>query len=173
VGWFTTIFPIRLELSPRADELEALRSIKDQLRRVPNRGFGYGVLRYLSPADEFRNDMAAQPEPEVAFNYLGQLGESSSPIDASESNISPRAHRPNLLEIDAMVTGGRLQIVWSYSENVHRRETIEKLAATGVESLRALIATTRAPRDGALSPSEFAKSGLDRRDLQKLLTKLR
>ena len=47
VGWFTTIFPVLLELSNSSGPGETLKSIKEQLRRVPNRGIGYGLLRYL------------------------------------------------------------------------------------------------------------------------------
>ncbi|MFQ3490906.1 hypothetical protein, partial [Enterobacter asburiae] len=54
VGWFTTVFPVALEIDTAAPDLEAsgelalvLKSVKEQLRRVPNAGFGYGALRYL------------------------------------------------------------------------------------------------------------------------------
>ena len=47
VGWFTTIFPVCLELGSGTSTVETLRSVKEQLRRVPHRGIGYGLLRYL------------------------------------------------------------------------------------------------------------------------------
>ena len=57
VGWFTSLFPVRLELG--ALDLEealaggaalgrALKSIKEQLRALPDKGLGYGLLRYLN-----------------------------------------------------------------------------------------------------------------------------
>jgi len=47
IGWFTTIFPVLLTWRgfPARGGTEG---IKEQLRSVPNRGIGYGVLRYLS-----------------------------------------------------------------------------------------------------------------------------
>ena len=71
VGWFTSIFPLRLELPASGNRWEpgaALKAIKEQLRQVPQHGIGYGILRYLCPD----LDLAAQPEPSIVFNYLGQ-----------------------------------------------------------------------------------------------------
>ena len=57
VGWFTSLFPVRLELGA-ANVEEALgggaalgrvlKSIKEQLRALPDKGIGYGLLRYLN-----------------------------------------------------------------------------------------------------------------------------
>src|SRR5207237_1180346 len=68
VGWFTTIFPVRLPLGA-ADVGARLRATKELLRAIPRRGLGYGVLRYLDGAETLR----AQTTPDVVFNYLGQF----------------------------------------------------------------------------------------------------
>ncbi|PWS22276.1 hypothetical protein DKP78_19235, partial [Enterococcus faecium] len=75
VGWFTTVFPVALEIGTAAPDLDAsgelagvLKSVKEQLRRVPNAGFGYGALRYLGGSDQLRSFAA----PEVVLNYLGR-----------------------------------------------------------------------------------------------------
>ncbi|MGH9822405.1 MAG: condensation domain-containing protein, partial [Blastocatellia bacterium] len=48
VGWFTVVFPLRLNPGSSAEPSAALRRIKDQLKAVPQRGLGYGLLRYES-----------------------------------------------------------------------------------------------------------------------------
>ncbi|MBC1223946.1 amino acid adenylation domain-containing protein [Nostoc sp. UCD121] len=98
VGWFTSIFPVLLKLEDRNDPGEVLKSVKEQLRRIPNRGIGYGILRYLSPDESDRdrgasrreallrsplasplgrsaerNQLQAFSKAEVSFNYLGQF----------------------------------------------------------------------------------------------------
>ena len=45
VGWFTSLFPVNL--TPAADLGASIKSIKEQLRNVPDKGLGYGALRYL------------------------------------------------------------------------------------------------------------------------------
>ena len=71
VGWFTTIFPVLLQLEHAATPAEALKSVKEQLRRIPKGGIGYGVLRYLSQDTEVTEKLRALPQAEVYFNYLG------------------------------------------------------------------------------------------------------
>src|SRR6185369_16586321 len=73
VGWFTTVFPVLLDLGTVADELEALKIVKDQLRAIPARGIGYGLLRYLSRDESIGERLRTMPQAEVSFNYLGHL----------------------------------------------------------------------------------------------------
>jgi NRPS condensation-like uncharacterized protein len=47
VGWFTSMYPVIL--NTEGDNLnEKIKSLKEQLRGVPNKGFNFGVLKYLS-----------------------------------------------------------------------------------------------------------------------------
>ncbi|OPG79861.1 non-ribosomal peptide synthetase, partial [Pseudomonas ogarae] len=47
VGWFTSVYPVRL--SPVGDDFSAsIKAIKEQLRAVPHKGLGHGVVRYLA-----------------------------------------------------------------------------------------------------------------------------
>ena len=124
------MFDIRNASTP----LEVLRAVKEQLRAVPNRGIGYGLLRYLSD----RTDVwAGSPQAEVRFNYLGQLDRSlasSNLFDAAQHASgqaqSPRGERGYLLNIISSVTNGELRFDWTYSENIHAMKTIESVAET-------------------------------------------
>ncbi|NKX06661.1 hypothetical protein GS944_03885 [Rhodococcus hoagii] len=69
VGWFTTVYPVLLDV-PDGSVPSALKSVKEQLRRVPNHGFGYGALRYLSAAGA---ELASGSAAPVLFNYLGRV----------------------------------------------------------------------------------------------------
>ncbi|WP_258087589.1 condensation domain-containing protein, partial [Xenorhabdus bovienii] len=42
VGWFTTVYPVRLEM--QAGVTETIIHTKEMLRAVPNKGIGYGAL---------------------------------------------------------------------------------------------------------------------------------
>ncbi|MGV8295394.1 condensation domain-containing protein, partial [Pseudomonas aeruginosa] len=68
VGWFTSLYPVRL--SPRQNLADSVKAIKEQLRAIPSRGIGYGLLRYLGSA-EARRTLETLPEGEIVFNYLG------------------------------------------------------------------------------------------------------
>jgi len=149
VGWFTTQYPVVLEKQEGSKTGEILKQVKEQVRGVPNRGTGYGLLKYMSDegaTEEIRRGSGAQ----VSFNYLGQFdqvlnqgalfelaNESVGPV------VSPKENRPHLLEINGSVVGGQLRLGWGYSEELHRRETIEQLAEAFKENLQKLIAHCR------------------------------
>jgi non-ribosomal peptide synthase protein (TIGR01720 family) len=144
VGWFTSVFPVLLELTPECDAGDALKAVKEQLRAIPQRGIGYGIWRYLS-----RRELSAESapcEPQLAFNYLGQLDQDIAetglfrPVrENAGAGRSAHGHRKHLLEVNAMVTGGRLLFVWNYSGALHEHATIEKLAQEYIGKLQALL----------------------------------
>ena len=180
VGWFTTIFPVVIDLAEAPTSVAALRLVKEQLRAIPERGIGYGLLRYTSSAGEIVSALSDQPQAEIRFNYLGQtdrsLSQSSLFKPAPEStgpSQSPQRERGYLLNVIGAVTGGALRLAWTYSENRHRRETIERLANDYVEELLALIAQSRTSQAASYSPTDFPGANLSQKDLEKVLARLR
>jgi non-ribosomal peptide synthase protein (TIGR01720 family) len=146
VGWFTAIFPLLLDLEHARNGEDALRLVKEQIRSVPNGGIGYGLLRYMNADGEIRKKMRGLPEAEVCFNYAGQFGRilptASLPNEEQESEGAPRSplgKRPFLIEVSVIITSGALRVEWQYSENAHRRSTIESLTAWYMEALQSLI----------------------------------
>jgi non-ribosomal peptide synthase protein (TIGR01720 family) len=176
VGWFTTIFPVVVEQTPGARPEERLKAIKEQLRAIPTRGIGYGLLRYLSGEREVVEQLKSTPAPKVSFNYLGQFdqelsddrrfGAATGPQGAWQSAKQLRRH---LLDINGWVRDGRLSLQLSYSENVHRRQTIDELARGVMEALQALIAACQAAEVGGATPSDFPEAKLDQQQLDKFM----
>ncbi len=182
VGSFSAVYPIVLELADGGDPMEALgeslKAIKEQLRRVPGGGFGYGLLRYLSGNEEIAERLRSLHQAEVRFSYLGQFDQvlqESSPFMPSRRTIgalrSPRRDRSHLLEINGVTQRGRLRLDWTYSENLHRRATIERLAQDFVEALRRLIAHCQSPEVGGYTPSDFPLANVSQRQLDGLIAR--
>src|SRR5262249_16245879 len=84
VGWFTSLFPVRLD--PGTLDLDealaggpalgrAVKIIKEQLRAIPDNGFGYGLLRYLNV--QTASQLAPFLTPPLAFNHLGRFAASA------------------------------------------------------------------------------------------------
>ncbi len=179
VGWFTTMYPVWLHLAA-AGRGEALKGIKEQLRRIPQRGIGYGLLRYLSRNQSVQEKLRALPTPEVSFNYLGQFDQSLTQtglfkIVADETGpvCNPRAKRQHRLDITAMVMQDCLQIEWMYSKHLHRQTTIENLAQNFVKTLRALIEHCQNVEAAGYTPSDFPGAKLNQQALDKLMGKIR
>jgi amino acid adenylation domain-containing protein/non-ribosomal peptide synthase protein (TIGR01720 family) len=176
VGWFTTLFPVRLELPESEHSGEALKAVKEQLRAIPQRGLGYGLLRYVREQHDIAQLSSAPHTAEVSFNYLGQFDQTlpdGAPFRfASESagrEQSERAVRSHQLDIVGMIIDKRLRISFQFSENLHRRETIEGLADRFGTSLRGLIEHCLSPDAGGASPSDFPLADVDQATLDRLL----
>ncbi|KAA3664907.1 MAG: hypothetical protein DWQ04_03355 [Chloroflexi bacterium] len=112
VGWFTSLFPTTLTLAESDDLGDSLQQVKSHLHSIPQQGIGYGVLRYLAD-DETRQQLAALPQPEILFNYLGQVdslgaGSLFRPIHA---DVGPgyglENRRAHVLDVNARVENGR------------------------------------------------------------------
>jgi amino acid adenylation domain-containing protein/non-ribosomal peptide synthase protein (TIGR01720 family) len=174
VGWFTSLYPVVLDVGDCAEPGEVLKAVKEQMRAIPNRGIGYGLLRYLRQ-DELGARTRELPPAEIRFNYLGQfdqvLTESGVFAFAAESSGESQGgegRRGVLLEVNGMVVDGCLQLDWTYSETVHRRETVEALARSFLRALQDLIEHCLAPDAGGYTPSDFPLAGLDQGALQRI-----
>jgi amino acid adenylation domain-containing protein/non-ribosomal peptide synthase protein (TIGR01720 family) len=132
VGWFNSIFPVLIELPAGAGLAAAATAVAEQLGQVPNGGIGYGLLRYLTSDPALAGEVRAIPRHEVFFNYLGRSARTSSrdglfrPATESPGPAqSPRGMRQSLLWISGEMVAYGLAFQWVYSENKHRRSTIE------------------------------------------------
>ncbi|HEX6717999.1 MAG TPA: amino acid adenylation domain-containing protein [Pyrinomonadaceae bacterium] len=175
VGWFTTIYPVLQSVSPDTAPLEALKTVKERMRQVPRQGLDYGLLRFLSREADLTEQLQAQPKAEISFNYAGQFDQTLPKLAgfewAQESYgplQSPNSKRRYLLEFNAFVAGGRMRIDWTYSQNFHRRATIEHLAESFVAILRSLIADCRSGELVGYTPSDFSAAALSQAELDSL-----
>jgi non-ribosomal peptide synthase protein (TIGR01720 family)/FkbM family methyltransferase len=179
VGWFTSVFPVILE-TPDSKEFGAtLKSIKEQLRGAPNRGIGYGLLRYLNTDAEVAPRLSSQAQAEVSFNYLGKFetSETNSSIigarrETAAPTRSPRNQRRYLLEINGGVNEGQLRLSWAYSTNRHQRASIEQLANDFIETLRSLIDHCVNLNERSYTPSDFPDADLNQSELDDLMAEL-
>lgn len=177
VGWFTAIFPVELAIKPGLEVGEALTCVREQMRTIPRRGIGYGLLRYLSL--DGREKLGELPQPEISFNYLGrfdQVLEGGGIFSAAGEEVGPnrsnRGARMYLLDINCAVMGGQLGISWGYSESVHERGTIERLAEEFLKYLQAIIDYCQNAEAEGYKPSDFDKIRIDQKELDRLLSEI-
>ncbi|MBG0857036.1 amino acid adenylation domain-containing protein [Streptomyces spinoverrucosus] len=158
VGWFTSVFPVRLDPGPvdlaeafaggPAAE-EAVRRVREHLAALPANGVGYGMLRHLNPRT--REVLAGHEEASVEFNYLGRFGipeetDWSYAPEEEVADIGPEAamRQGHALEINVVTEdradGPVLAAHWSYLEGLLPRETVQDLARTWFRALKGLIA---------------------------------
>ncbi|WP_205314789.1 non-ribosomal peptide synthetase [Nonomuraea lactucae] len=179
VGWFTSIFPVRLSAADLRDPAEVLKSVKEQLRSSPRRGVGYGALRHLTDAEDAGvRRLRSLPDPQVSFNYLGgRSGDGEPgllaralPAELTGLNVGTEQSRSHVLQVEAAQTDdGRMQFEWYYSGNLHREETVRRVAESYADALRRLIEHCLSPQAGGFTPSDFPLAGLDAESLAAIM----
>ncbi|WEF32912.1 non-ribosomal peptide synthetase [Pseudoduganella chitinolytica] len=128
MGWFTSLFP--LELRAGADVADTIRTVKEALRAIPDKGVGFGALL----------GYAGHALPAICFNYLGQLekqaagGDDWALTDDSLVLLSGERNRDGYrLVITGAVLDGQMRFT------VESRAGAE-LAAGVADALRAALA---------------------------------
>ncbi|WP_343596219.1 amino acid adenylation domain-containing protein [Pseudomonas sp.] len=177
LGWFTSLFPVAL--TPTDDLAGSLKAIKEQLRGVPERGIGHGVLRYLgSPAQQAA--LQALPAARVTFNYLGQFdqgfGEDRLFAPAMESvGATQAADAPlgNWLSVNGQVLGGELELGFTFSQAMFDEPVIARLADDYASELVALVEHCLDSQAGGATPADFPLAGLTQAQLDALPVDLR
>ncbi|NPC79102.1 amino acid adenylation domain-containing protein, partial [Pyxidicoccus fallax] len=174
VGWFTSTFPLEVELPAGGSSGDGLRALRDARRKLPANGVGYGLLRYLR--EDTAGALRAAPRAEVGFNYLGQLdaaarGSERFALTEEPSGAwhGPGGRRPHRIEVNAVVSDGRLRVVWAYSQNLHTRATIESVAHRFLAALRELVEGRSTPDAARRSPGDFPLARLTPAVLERVL----
>ncbi|WP_404529681.1 amino acid adenylation domain-containing protein [Paenibacillus sp. RC253] len=171
VGWLTSRYPVRLSF-PAGQALSVqIKTVKEELRRVPNKGIGYGLLRYTSDQTE---DGPAGQTPEISFNYLGQYdlkpdGHMRPSPYHGGLTVSERHVRTYLLEIHGMVYEGKLSLTISYSHTQYKKESIEQLGNCLRTSLQEIILHCISKEGTELTPSDVSFSEMEISELDRLI----
>ncbi|WP_326595001.1 non-ribosomal peptide synthetase [Streptomyces sp. NBC_01803] len=161
VGWFTSSHPVRLDPGP--DPAAAVTRVRDQVRAIPGDGLGYGLLRHLNP--ETAPALAALPEPQIAFNYLGRVTapdglapwtpvrDDTATATGGADPAMPLAHP---LELNAVTHDGpggpELVAHWTWAGALVDEAAVRELADGWFAALRAI--TAAAPDTPAASMAE-------------------
>ncbi|UFH51603.1 amino acid adenylation domain-containing protein [Pseudomonas sp. KNUC1026] len=175
VGWFTSLYPVRLTATEALTS--SIKQIKEQLRAVPDKGIGFGALRYLGP-ENAQAELAALPTPRITFNYLGQFdgqfgsGESEALFNPAQEHggaeQSEKAPLQNWLSINGQVYNGELNLNWAFSREMFDEATIERLAADYAAELQALIEHCCNEQNGGVTPSDFPLARITQLQLDEL-----
>lgn len=179
IGWFTSIFPFYLEI-PSSEKLDDLIKVtKENIRNIPNRGFGYGLLKYLNSSKPRGELLRSEYDSEVRFNYLGRFdnietngdfSRISSPIKLA--NRSNRQKSQYLININAMITNNELIIYWGYSSSFFNKKTIEAVGQKYIDTLKLIIDHCANVSAVSYTPSDLPEIEIDQKCLDELFEEL-
>jgi len=175
VGWFTTMYPFLLEVSKDQNKEENLVKVKESLRKVPNKGIGYGIFKYLS------SEELSKITTTILFNYLGIFGEEldteegeeeifeysgeyiGEEMDANEPSTTP-------IQVSGIIVSGVLRIAVKYASSQYQEDTINKLLQSYENNLKELVKNLKAAKENTLTPSDLTYKGLAIDQLREIST---
>ncbi|MGQ5693007.1 non-ribosomal peptide synthase/polyketide synthase, partial [Rhodococcus erythropolis] len=189
VGWFTAAFPISLDLSEvdlgdafaGGDSAgRAIKAVKEQLLAIPDKGVGYGLLRYLN--EDTRAVLSRFAGGQVSFNYLGRVVAEDLPAGVEGLGWLPAGDFANVsapedvdmpankvVDINAIVNDGAdgavLEASFAYPVGAIDGESVETFAQIWVEALTALAEHSRSVGAGGLTPSDVPLVSVSQRDI--------
>ncbi|NEW05816.1 amino acid adenylation domain-containing protein [Paenibacillus sp. SYP-B3998] len=178
VGWFTSMYPVCIEIAEQGTLGETIQSVKEQLRAIPDRGISYGALRYCHPDEAIRSTLTGS-YPQAVFNYLGQFEnqEEASERDSwtsftretAQDDISPLNHATSLLELNSSVVHEELHLFMKYSSQHYEESTIAHFMGLFFSHLQQIIDHCSQKVDETFTPSDFPMASLVQKQLDRIL----
>ncbi|WP_312653314.1 non-ribosomal peptide synthetase [Aminipila sp.] len=172
VGWFTTTYPFILDISQAADVGTEIKLVKEALRKVPQKGVDYGVLKYMSQKYGYETD--SKLKPQISFNYMGQFDDdirneifSLSDIEV-ESNRSLKGQRSCSIDINGIVLNGKLKMEISYSKQQYKYKEIERFTDLYKEMLCELIFHCINKHEPEMTPSDFTGKNMSLEEMEDI-----
>ena len=173
-GWFTSVYPVGVDVTPGMGAEEILAASRAALRSVPAAGIGYGLVRYLS-GDPHVRSLLDSAQSDIVFNYLGQL-DSTPTVSRTlrvaadcDLPVAEANQRPYPIEVNARVTDGDLQVDWTFDPRMHAPVMMERLVDRFAACVRTLIGGVSA----AAPPIDSGLAALDHDTLRMLLDRYR
>ncbi len=174
LGWFTSEFPFLLDVSSEEGVIDALIDVKESLRKIPNKGLGFGLYQHLldTPSKSLT--------PHIEFNYLGDFGagvgandNDSMLFEYTSEQIGSNSDIANnesdvLFLISGMIVSNKLEIFMSYSDEDYESETIEKLSDAFKGHLESYVKLLSTAEDSYLTPSDLSYSLVSKESLKEL-----
>ncbi|MCP5051352.1 MAG: amino acid adenylation domain-containing protein [bacterium] len=162
VGWFTTEYPVLLDVSYEDNLERQIKEIKETLRKVPNKGIGYGILKYLT-LNVNEREPSFEVKPQFSFNYLGQF---DADVQQTGFQVAPESsgavrnkneQRDYELAVSGIIDAKRLSINIEYSKKQYKSRTMKTLSSFFESRLLKVIdfCASKAQEEPQLTPSDF------------------
>lgn len=167
VGWFTSMYPVNLRL-PGTEPAGIIKSVKEQLRSIPNKGMDYGILSY------FAGRIPETGRSLLRFNYMGEIDNHLlSPVlemaDEDTGSDSCASNRLScLVDVVAIVMDRKLQVRMSYSTAKFKRESMEAFMDAFMQRLSEVIHLCAETGQSDFTPSDFETVKLTQDELDIL-----
>ena len=139
IGWFTSVFPVILTIDKTNNIAQQIKIVKEILRSIPNKGIGFGILKYLSKNKDINNF----PESQIMFNYLGEFNINNNYLKISKILTKNFYDKNSILsyniEINSIVTDQKLLFIYKYNKKLFTKKEILLFSSLYKQSLEKIV----------------------------------
>jgi non-ribosomal peptide synthase protein (TIGR01720 family) len=157
-----------------ADDLSRhIKEVKENLHQVPDKGIGYGILKYLT-AEENKKDIQFKLKPRISFNYLGQFDRDAERVSFGIDSTSvgmlrhPEEQADYELDVNGMIANKELALSVVFSKKQFKTEVIESLLHDYRKELDRIISYCISQGKQQHTPSDFTYKELSIEQLDSI-----
>lgn len=174
IGWFTSLYPVLLDMKYKHNLSMQLKFVKESLHQIPEKGIGYGVLKYLTPL-ELKENIKFDNKHQIEFNYLGQFDSDLKQMSqfsvtqeySGETESLNREINYNF-SFTGIIAEGKLTISVNYKKKYYSKKRISNLLDNYKKSLIDIINHCKNLPQKILTPSDFTYKKLTLDQVDKL-----
>ncbi len=172
IGWFTAHYPVIVTTKFNNEFSKHIIEVKETLRRIPNKGIGYGINKFLGPNKNYSR-IEGGLRPQIAFNYLGQFDSDINDLLFTVSSydkgqdISPDSERFHDMSINGLIAEGSLSITIEYNYQQFESHEIQNLADAFKKRLIQIVDHC-IQSENLITPSDITEEDLSMDDLDEI-----
>ncbi|MBN2535366.1 MAG: amino acid adenylation domain-containing protein [Spirochaetales bacterium] len=176
-GWFTVFYPFILEIYDEYDRGKQIVMVKEALRKVPDHGFGYTLLRYLPGIPEI-DKKELDIAPEIWFNYLGQFDDTFSHDDISISrygfgrSISMDNEVISHIGFTSYIVNSIFTVNCDFDSNKYTHDSIKRLMELFNGYLLEIVSHCSSSKKSFTTPADFSDDSLSMDELDSIKLEL-
>ncbi|WP_128894536.1 non-ribosomal peptide synthetase [Longirhabdus pacifica] len=170
IGWFTSLYPVVIQWSDDESISNVIKSVKETLRRIPNKGLGYGIYKYLMNKEHF-DQKESTLQPNMLFNYLGQFDQQNENDRFHLSNLptgndsSVEVEDAHVLNINGAVIQNQLVFHFQYDALRLSQQSVLQWSEKFKHHVKNLVHHCVNKKESEVTPSDFSAKKLSSEEL--------
>lgn len=173
VGWFTSLYPLILDMQESDNLSYLIRYIKDTIRSIPKKGVGYGIIKYLTEKEN-KATLKFKLEPEISFNYFGELSDVAVSEQFNVSHLSAGNSvgadfkRKHAIDVNCFMSDGKFFVEFTYNSDEYRKDTILDMVGYYKKVISTIIDHCLKKEQPELTPSDYGDMQLTFGELEQI-----
>lgn len=167
IGWFTTTFPVLLSIENGKGYSYNIKKIKEELRKIPNNGVGYGILKYLT-SEKLIDKTIFNLIPEISFNFLGSMDNTGFDIESISLSKKTEELFFYPININSIINNNFFTLYIEYDNNFIKTDKIKDFIKTYNNVLLDIIKHCKTIKTINKTPTDYGDNELTINELDNI-----